>query len=286
MARREKLVQDIPTILAPCGELSPGALRSKPFKKKVYLAFAKFRGLYSEMIWKASTEAEVNEIRNVFGGSLTPLIAPDLTPISILPDFRLDQKPEKIMGSVKFIFLSRIVPKKNIKFFLELLTEIRHGNIELEIVGPQEDNMYWQECLAVIEKLPGNVKVKCIGGVSYENGLKTLCNSHFFVLPTLNENFGYVFIESLAAGTPLLISDQTVWGKVEQNNAGWAIQLDDKERWLTIINSCIAMDQEKYGTMSKAARDHAIAWLADTTLERATATVLEAALDKHKLNDR
>ncbi len=279
MARRDKLVPDIPTILAPCGELSFGALRSKRLKKKAYLAYAKFLGLYIGVIWKASTKVEVGEIRSVFGASIEPLIAPDLTPKSILPDFTVDQKPEKTAGAVKFVFLSRIVPKKNLKYFLELLTEIKEGKVSFDIVGPQENAAYWAECHAMIDKLPNNTEVNIVGSVSYSDGLNFLCNNHFFVLPTLNENFGYVFIESLAAGSPLLISDQTVWGEIEENNAGWAIPLENKATWIDTIKRCVAMNGEEYTAMAKSSRNYAVNWLADTKLEQATANVLKAALE-------
>lgn len=279
MARRSKLVPDLPTILAPCGELSIGALKSKRYKKKAYLAYARFLGLYTGVIWKASTETEVIEIRRVFGSTLEPLIAPDLTPKSILPDFSVDNKPNKTAGAVKFVFLSRIVQKKNLKYFLELLTEINVGKITFDIVGPQEDAAYWNECAAVVDKLTDNITVNIIGSVSYADGLRSLCNNHFFVLPTLNENFGYVFIESLAAGSPLLVSDQTVWGEVEKNNAGWAIPLGEHSRWIDTINKCVAMSPDEYSTMANASRNFAISWLADNRLEQATADVLNAALE-------
>ena len=282
MVRREKLVPDIPTILAPCGELSHGGLKSKRLKKRAYLAYAKFLGLYVGVIWKASTEVEVDEIRSIFGSSLVPMIAPDLTPKTILPNFSVDQKPEKTAGSVKFVFLSRIVPKKNLKYFLELLAEINEGHVTFDIVGPQENIAYWAECLALIEKLPENIKVDVVGSVSYADGLESLCNNHFFVLPTLNENFGYVFIESLAAGSPLLISDQTVWGEVEKYNAGYAIPLSEGSLWIEIIKKCVAMGGDEYIAMANASRNYAVSWLADAKLEEATANVLEAALEQSK----
>ncbi len=280
MARRDKLVPEIPTILAPCGELSQGALQSKRLKKRLYLAYAKIRGLYAGVIWKASTEAEVGEIRGGFGSSLTPIIAPDLTPKAILPEFSIEQKPEKAAGAVKFVFLSRIVRKKNLKYFLELLRELEEGNITFDIVGPQEDLAYWAECLALIEKFPDNVKVNVVGSVSYAEGLRSLCDNHFFVLPTLNENFGYVFIESLAAGTPLLISDQTVWGSIAQDNSGWPIALEDRSRWMKTIDKCIAMGGSEYMAMARASRTYALEWLTDTKLEEATANVLKTAVEQ------
>lgn len=281
-ARRAGLVADTPSIIAPCGELSVGALRSKRFKKKIYLSLAKLRGLYDGLTWKATTELEVTEIRDVFGKDLKPWIAPDLTPRSILPDFDISQKPEKKPGQVKLVFLSRIVPKKNLKYLLELLAKCDHGAIDLSIVGPQEDETYWRECKGLIDRLPANITVEVVGTVTYARGLELMRDSHFFVLPTLNENFGYVFVESMAAGTPIIISDQTVWGSVAEKNAGYAIPLDDTERWLSTMRKCVEMSNIEYVSMAASAREVAIDWLSDTRHEEATAAVLTTSLNKAK----
>ena len=277
-ARRAGMTPNVPIILAPCGELSVGALQSKSFKKKLFLAYAKAVGLYAGVQWKASTVTEVDEIRGVFGDSVKPMVAPDLTPLSILPDFSADQKPVKEPGSARFIFLSRIVPKKNLKYALERFAEVREGVVHLEIVGPAEEPGYWAECEKIIATLPQNVAVEIHGSVDYLAGLELLKNAHFFILPTLNENFGYVFIESLAAGTPILISDQTVWSEIVERNAGWVIPLAESGKWLRALNECVAMTGDEYIKMSNAARAFALEWLADKKVEDATARVLERAL--------
>ncbi len=41
-----------------------------------------------------------------------------------------------------------------------------------------------------------------------------------FVLPSHNENFGNVYIESLAAGTPIVASKNTPWSAVEEADCG------------------------------------------------------------------
>ena len=73
------------------------------------------------------------------------------------------------------------------------------------------------------------------------DALHQLSESHFFVLPTLNENFGYVFIEALAAGCPLLVSENTVWKDIEQRGVGWQIPLKRTDLWVDQINECVAM---------------------------------------------
>lgn len=278
-ARRAGLVADTPSVIAPCGELSEGALRSKRFKKRAYLTLARIRGLYAGLIWKATTELEATEIQSVFGKELKPLLAPDLTPKSILPDLDISQKPFKESGKVDLIFLSRIVPKKNLKYLLELLLRCDKGSIRLRIVGPQEDEAYWRECEALIAKLPANITVEVVGTVEYARGLELMRESHFFVLPTLNENFGYVFVESMAAGSPIITSDQTVWSSVNSKNAGWAIPLNKSELWLSTIKNCIEMDNDRFASMAASARSVANDWLSDSKHEEATATVLATALN-------
>jgi glycosyltransferase involved in cell wall biosynthesis len=86
------------------------------------------------------------------------------------------------------------------------------------------------ECESIIKTLPLNVTVTATGAFpSQTDALKIVSANHFFAMPTLNENFGYVFIEALAAGCPLLISDRTVWDDIESHNSGWRIPLEAPE---------------------------------------------------------
>lgn len=277
-ARRRKLVGNIPVVISPTGNLGTGGMAHKWFKKKAFLTLAKITHLYRGVIWKPSTQIELSEVQSVFGGQIRGMIAPDLTPKTLVPDYSFERKPKKESGSVRFIFLSRIVRKKNLGFLLECMTELTDGNIILDIVGPPEDSGYWRECQAQIKRLPPNIKVNVVGGVTYLKGLDMLLGSHFFLLPTKNENFGYVFIESLAVGSPIMISDQTVWGNVENENSGWVIPLIEKARWIDTLRKCVEMGSEEYSAMAIASRSYAEAWLADTSLEDETARVFEKAI--------
>ena len=282
MARRSEMFADVPLILAPCGELSAEALALKPLKKKIFLQYAKSVNLYQNIIWKASGEAEKEEVKKVFGREVEIWIAPDLTPKTILPEFSADWKPFKKKSSVKFVFLSRIVRKKNIHFFLERLREIKSGSIEFKIIGPPEDSDYLAECQKIIETLPKNISVFWEGAFPYHEALVKLTKNHFFVLPTLNENFGYVCIEALAAGCPLLLSDRTGWNEIENHNAGWQIPLGDVSGWNKQIEFCLNMNDSEYKRMSKAAREYSIEWLSKPEFTNETAKVLERAMQKGK----
>ena len=43
------------------------------------------------------------------------------------------------------------------------------------------------------------------------------------VLPTKNESFGLVILESLARGLPVLTTNETPWINIQKKNAGWII---------------------------------------------------------------
>lgn len=278
-ARRKDLVGELPVILAPCGELSKAALKIKAAKKKLFLAYAKAVGLYDGVIWKASFEADAADIRDVFGADVEVMTAPDLVPEVILPDFSPAWKPAKAPGSVKLVYLSRISPKKNLIYLLERLKEVDSGEITLDIVGPVDDEAYWQKCKGIIAEMPKNISVKTLGAYPNNEALRRMAESHFFVMPTLNENFGYVFIEALAAGCPILVSDNTVWTDVDERQVGWQIPLGEPERFVRQIRNCLEMDSTEYLRMSADARKYAEDWLSRDEINEATARVLSRALD-------
>jgi glycosyltransferase involved in cell wall biosynthesis len=81
-------------------------------------------------------------------------------------------------------------------------------------------------------------------------------SNHFFVLPTLNENFGHAIIEALANGCPVIISDQTPWHDLEENGAGWVIPLKDKAKWSEILSEANEMSRNEYMEMSLRAKEY------------------------------
>jgi glycosyltransferase involved in cell wall biosynthesis len=269
----------IPIIVSPCGSLAPACLKIKRFKKRTYLNIAKILGFYNGVIWRASSEQEKQEIELEFGGSAHVAIAPDLTPPVLIPDFSINQKPNKRPGSVRLIYFSRIEVKKNLKFLLECLKTATSGEIHLRIMGPVDDEDYWRKCVDVIKRLPGNVKVDYLGPQPQHKALQEMVDSHFFVLPTQNENFGYVFLESLSAGCPNITSDQTVWTDLAKHNAGWRIPLSDIEKWIGTIKECVEMDDAAFRKMSFCARSYAVGALNNDSSEARTELMIQSAVE-------
>jgi glycosyltransferase involved in cell wall biosynthesis len=280
--RRLGMTPDVPVILAPEGEFSPGALRLKATKKKIFRTLAFPGKLYKDLIWKAASEPEQDDIKRVAGADCEIFIAPNMPPRMILEDYSFAQKPEKKSGAARLVFLSRIMHKKNVRHTLEILPGIE-GEIEFDIYGPLEDAAYWAECQRLIAKMPANIKVTHRGSIPYEQVAATMTGYHYFVLPTLGENFGHVMPEAFSAGCPVLISDQTPWRNLEEKNIGWDLPLERTDLWREALQKCVAMSGEEYEQQSRAARQYAIDWLAAPEIVAANARVLDRALNEKNI---
>lgn len=275
--KKLKRIRPIPVVLAPEGEFSPGALSLKPLKKKLYVWTAKSLRILRDITWKAASDSEYADIERVVGKAGPIFIAPNMPPQVMSADRDHSEKPVKNAGEVKLVFLSRYMRKKNLNWILAILKEIK-GDVSLDIYGPIEDADYWEEARRIIDTLPPNIKVVAKGAVSHDQVSTVLAKYHFFILPTLGENFGHVFIEALAAGCPMVISDRTPWRGLEEKGIGWDIPLEDASKWIEVIGRCVDMHGDDYLKQSESARKFAVAWLSDPALETANREVLEVAV--------
>jgi glycosyltransferase involved in cell wall biosynthesis len=280
--RRLGMTPDVPVVLAPEGEFSPGALQLKATKKKIFRKLAFPGRLYRDLIWKAASEPEREDIRRVAGEGCEIFIAPNMPPRVILESYAFEQKPLKRTGAARLVFLSRVVPKKNVLHTLEILPNIE-GEIEFDIYGPLEDEAYWAECQQLIAKMPANIKVTHRGSIPYEAVAETMTGYHYFVLPTLGENFGHVMPEAFSAGCPVVISDQTPWRNLAEKNIGWDLPLERTDLWREALQKCVMIGGTEYEQQSRAARQYAIDWLAAPEIVAANARVLDRALMQGKV---
>ncbi len=277
LLRKFGMLPGLKIILAPEGEISEGALKLKAGKKKVFLKTAKLLGLHKNLIWKTTSEYEKSEAELIKGKGGTLFIAPNLTARTLLPEYRQQLKPVKSVGSAKMIFLSRFVPKKNFNWLFQILDDIT-GDLRIDIYGNLEDKSYWSETEREVDKLPPNVTVNYCGSIPHEQVTRTIFNYHFFLLPTLGENFGHVFVEALAAGCPLIISDRTPWRELDEKMIGWDMSLENSKIWIENINKCLSLDDKTYSNLSGNARNFAVEWLSDAQLEESTLRVLNESL--------
>ena len=258
LARRLGFAPRTPCVIAPRGEFSVGAVTLKATKKQIYMGLVKALGLYQNLHWQASSDFEKADISREFGSvARWVYVAPDLTPV-VTPD--LNTTSSRAPGPLRFVFLSRISPMKNLDFLLRVLAKVSI-NVKLAIYGPQEDLQYWEHCLSLIKQLPENINVTLGGNVPQKQVRKVFSEHDVFVFPTRGENFGHVIFESLSAGTPVLVSDQTPWQS--DGHGGIQVLSLDEPLWVDTIELWARFDEESLVKRHAAATDYAIQYTAN-----------------------
>lgn len=235
----------IPLYLAPMGNFSAGALRLKWFKKWVFWHVFDFLGLGREAIWSFTTEMEKSEARCVLSEKSVShyIIAMDLP--AKFRDFRPLRKDQfKKEGEAKLIFLSRVHPKKNLDYALDVLRSVK-SKIQFDIYGPIEDKPYWERCQKTIQNLPKNIVCRYCGEVLPENVPTVFSSYDGFFFPTRGENFGHVIYESLLGDCIPILSDTTPWLDLEKVECGFVTPLACREEFVRKIEQIASLDNQE-----------------------------------------
>ena len=250
-------------ILAPRGMLQAGAMQFKTLKKQVFLHLSK-AFLLKNTYFHATDEQEFRDIQ------LRTDIAPQN--ITLIANYssakkNTDTPIAKRRQSLDCVFVSRVAPKKNILFFIDkVLSNIDTTiSINLDIIGPIEDSVYWKSCENAIAKLPENIKVRYLGSIPNYLLMDYLKQSHLFVLPTLAENFGHAIWEAFLASRPVLISNQTPWRNLQARNIGWDLPLAEKNNWIAAITAAANWSQLDFDDICKNIATFAASYIDNNT---------------------
>ena len=240
-------------VLAPRGMLSKGALRIKPFKKKLFIAYSKFASLHKNVVWHSTKPDETKDIKRVIGNV-------EVVEIQNLPDVNLIQPSitrTKEKNELRLIYLGRIAENKNLSLVLSALSEIKTGQVKLDIYGSIEDENYWAKCETIIKSLSSNIEVNYKGMLNSELVQETISNYHYLILLSYSENYGHAIVESFSCGTPVIISNTTPWKNLNKLNVGWDIEINSTESTVSALNASLALTNEGYQKQSRAAYEFA-----------------------------
>ena len=247
--------KSIRILVAPRGEFSIGALSLKSFKKQTYLKICRFMGFYNDIFWHASTIREKEDIARQFPKSDERIyIAED--PVEIGEPLDTHVTNTELNDEVlRITFISRISPIKNLDGLLRILAGTT-SRIYLGIYGPIEDAEYWDNCQRLIALLPVTVEVSYKGILEPRLVSSTFAEYDLFAFPSRGENFGHVIFESLRAGTPVLVSEQTPW-REDCYGALTILPISNENAWAEYLNSSAHRDLGTKIKLRKAARKYA-----------------------------
>lgn len=252
-----------PVLLAPRGMLMASALAGKPLRKKAFLWLLRSMGIPQRIRFQATNENEAADVRHCFGA------AARVYRIDNLPGLPapFSPPPDKQPGSLKVAFVGRSHPIKQLDLLLRALSEVK-ASIELTAVLTAEDGAYEAFCREQALALDKHHQVRFIGEIPNEEICEILRSSHIFALPTKGENFGHAIFESLAAGRPVMISDQTPWRGLQEAKAGWDLSITSHQAFRDGLEAVAAMDHETLLGWCRGAWD-----LAQERLQRSAQTV-------------
>lgn len=260
LLRRKKLSAKF--VVCPRGALYESALSVKRYKKTPFLVLFKALGIPRLLRFHATNEREKQAILDHFPGCEV-LIADNLPNSRQLPLLL----PEKKTGSLKCIFIARIHPIKNLLFLLQALQRVK-AQVIVTVVGPMEDEAYWEKCRQTILQLPASVSVQYEGAIPNHQLPALLQQQHLFALPTTGENFGHSIFEALLAGRPVLISDQTPWLELEKAGIGWDIPLNNLPAFTAALESAAGWNQADFEKHATAAWNFAKSFISNPALRQ------------------
>lgn len=228
-------------IVSPRGMLQPGALQSRKLFKELYLFMAKQVHLFSKVIWHATNEAEVNDIKHKIGKKVIAVVAENI-PRKPVEAIRFLPKQE---NQLRLLYLSIITPKKNLHIVLEALRTVKQ-EIIFHIWGPIKEQEYWDQCLKIIGELPTNIIVEYKLAIQPKAVQEAITNYHGMILWSKGENFGHALYESFSVGRPIITSVFTPWNELQAKKAGWNIAKEEIASTIEEFAEMSTKDWEMY----------------------------------------
>ena len=150
---------------------------------------------------------------------------PYVIPNGVLVPPTSQPRVERSDGIFRLVFVSRIDPMKGLELLLEAVAvAIRRGRaIELTVAGVGRD-AYLASLGALATQLGVAASVRWVGFVEGRAKEAALAQADAFILSSWNESFGVAVAEALAAGVPVVVSDQVgISPEIAQAEAGLVV---------------------------------------------------------------
>lgn len=220
------LRRKIPYVLEPIGMFVP-IVRSLQLKRIYHAVFGRrlFDGASAVI---ATSEQEVEELAK--GGVAREKIELRRNGVetpALWPERGTFRKGLGITVEGKIVlFLGRLSGKKSpdmmLKAFASLLKEDGAKTLHLVFAGPDEGGMK-ARLTEMAEQLGVGSQVQFAGPIFAEAKWAAYRDADVFVLPSQNENFGNTAAEAMAAGTPVVVTEQCGIAPLLANVAGLVV---------------------------------------------------------------
>jgi glycosyltransferase involved in cell wall biosynthesis len=240
-----------PYVVSCRGMLDDWCMDQRRPKKLVYLKFmGGSKMLNNAALVHCTAEGELRQSAKWFPGS-TGRIIPNLLSLDPYRDLPGDgparaKFPQLEGPEPTLLFLSRLHYKKGVEHLIDAARILRdNGTPHRVLIAGKGDDDYEARLRAQVDRLGLGDLVSFLGMVIGDEKVSLYGAADLFVLPTSQENFGFVFFEALAAGCPVLTTKGVdTWPELQE--AGSLIIEQDAQR---IADAVVTV------TADRAARD-------------------------------
>jgi len=230
-ACRAALRHAIPYIVTPRTSLMRKTWRGKYLKKMVYHRLVERRLINQASLLHYTTQLEVDE-SHWLGLKPDYCIVPnpvDVSEFDQMPSRGLWRKALNVQSDTPIIlYLGRIEARKGLDITVRSFAEVHKYQQDalLVLAGPEEDG-YYAELRTLSTQLGVAKYVRYTGYIDAQTRLQALADADVFVLTSYSENFGMAVVEAMAAGLPVVISDQVgIAPDLKASNVGIVTPLD------------------------------------------------------------
>ena len=222
--------RNVPYIVRPLGTLNHwGMAHRRPWLKSLSFRLIERRILSHAALvhYTSAQEQREAETLGVYGESVVIPIAVADSSVEGHPGAFLARHPQ-LRGRRVVLFLSRLDPKKGLDLLLNSFVEVRRRFPTASLViagdGPAE---FVDTVKSYAEKLGVASDVTWTGFLSGDNKAGAFAAADVFALPSYSENFGIAVAEAMAAGVPVVVSDQVaVHRDIAAAEAGLVVRCD------------------------------------------------------------
>jgi glycosyltransferase involved in cell wall biosynthesis len=263
IAARAARALNKPYLISAHGMLEPWALGNKRLKKQLYAAAFERANLAGAACLHALTRAEADDYRN-FGCTNPIAVIPNAVhvPRTLDPSLFLDAHPE-LRGRRLILFLGRIHFKKGLDLLVDSWAQLarKWPDAHLVLAGPDSENTQ-----AGIEQKIAQAgitdAVTFTGMLDSTMKWSALAAADCFVLPSYSEGLSTSVLEAMAAGLPIILTEQSHMPEVAEYHAGWVIQpqVDDLTCALTAALSASAATTQAIGARGRSLIEQHYSW--------------------------
>jgi glycosyltransferase involved in cell wall biosynthesis len=220
-----------PYVWSPHGMLDDWCMAQSPLRKRAYHTLFARRALEGAAAVHCTAEAELDQAGKWFGnarsrGVVVPLPF-DLTDYRDLPGPEAARARFGLRaGEPTLLFLSRLHVKKGVGALIQAAQALRERGrpVRLVIAGGG-DAEYERTLREMVERMGLRESVVFAGFVRGREKVSLYQAADAFVLPSSQENFGYVVVEAMAAQTPVITTrGVALWPQLERERAAVLVE--------------------------------------------------------------